>query len=84
MVVYKGTAFNEKLVSRIGYTDNYDSRKNYCNSVVTIRLYLSPEKYDFISFEVNTPEKAISMINELTKLINERENELLKFKFTAE
>ena len=80
MVAYGEYAFDEKKVTNIRVKDYYDSRKRYWKSEVTIVLFVAANKYDFITFETVTHNEAISKMNEITKLINDREELLLKLK----
>ena len=81
MVVFEEQAFDEKKVSTIVYVEDCgwsEKVKDRYNIIMTLtdgnRLF----------WKRLFPETAISKINQITQLINNRENEILKLQGKAE
>lgn len=66
MVVFEGKAFNEKKVVRISLSGN------------TIYVYFDNERTPVSMWKYKTETDGISKVNEITALINQREEKLLK------
>lgn len=70
MVIFEGKAFNEKLATRMEIVE--------VGKRAELRLDLGQERSIF--WHYTSPETAISKMNDIVILINERENEILKLK----
>lgn len=82
MVVFEEKAFNEARVIYMDVRDNYNSRKVYCDS--TLSIYFTPnslpEHTGHLHFDFKSHQQAITKMDELVKIIQEREEELLKLR----
>jgi hypothetical protein len=80
MVVFEGKAFNETRVVYMEVRDNYNSRKVYYDS--TLSVFLTPDSLPchtgHLDFDYKSHQQAITKMNELVKIIQAREEELLK------
>lgn len=80
MVVFEGKAFNETRVVYMEVRDNYNSRKVYCDS--TLSVFLTPDSLPchtgHLDFDFKSHQQAITKMNELVRIIQVREEELLK------
>ena len=77
MIYYKEQGFNEKYV--INYelnTLNEGTKKEY----YTISISLNDNRHTSIIYSFSQKQDAISSLKEITKLINDREELLLKLK----
>lgn len=77
MIYYKEQGFNEKYV--INYelnTLNEGTKREY----YTISIYLNDNRHTSIIYSFSQKQDAISSLKEITKLINDREELLLKLK----
>ena len=84
MVVFEEKAFNEARVVYMEIQDNYNSRKVYCDS--TLSVFLTPDSLPcdtgHLDFDFKSHQQAITKMNELVKIIQIREEELLKLRNT--
>lgn len=80
MVVFEGKAFNETRVVYMEVRDNYNSKKVYYDS--TLSVFLTPDSLPchtgHLDFDFKSHQQAITKMNELVKIIQVREEELLK------
>lgn len=83
MVIFEGMAFNEERVIYTEITDNFNSRKVYYDS--TLSIYFLPDSLPahkgHLSFDFPSHDKAITKMNELVSLINTRKEEFLKLQY---
>lgn len=75
MVVFEGKAFDEKKVISIE-TDENTSWSRSVKDRYNIKMKF--DNGEIITWDRYLPETAISKVNEITALINEREEKLLK------
>lgn len=80
MIVFEGKAFNETRVIYMEIRDNYNSKKVYYDS--TLSVFLTPDSLPchtgHLDFDFQSHQQAITKMNELVKIIQAREEELLK------
>lgn len=80
MIVFEGKAFNETRVVYMEIRDNYNSKKVYYDS--TLSVFLTPDSLPchtgHLDFDFKSHQQAITKMNELVKIIQVREEELLK------
>lgn len=81
MVVFEGQAFDEKKVSTIIFEED----KGWSTSVKD-RYYIIMTFTDgnHLFWRRLLPETAITKINQIVQLINNRENEILKLQYKAD
>lgn len=83
MIIFEKTAFNEERIIYTEITDNFNSKKVYYNS--TLSVYFLPDSLPthkgYLSFNFPSHEEAITKMNELVSLINTRKEELLKLQY---
>lgn len=80
MIIFEEKAFNEERVTYVEITDNYSSKKVYYHS--TLSVFFTPDSLPgnigHLNFTFPSHEKAISKMNELIKIMQTRQEELLK------
>lgn len=80
MIVFEEKAFNEERVTYVEITDNYNSKKIYYHS--TLSVFFTPDSLPchigHLDFTFQSHEKAISKMNELIEIMQARQEELLK------
>ena len=84
MIVFEETAFNETRMVYMEVRDNYNSKKVYYNS--TLSIFLPPDSLPchtgHLDFNFESHQQAITKMNELVKIMQAREEELLKLRYT--
>ena len=82
MIIFEEKAFNEEQVTYVEITDNYSSKKVYYDS--TLSVFFTPDTLPshmgHLEFTFPSHEKAISKMNELVKIMQTRQEELLKLR----
>ena len=81
MVVFEGQAFDEKKVSTIMSKEDNTWSHNIKDRYTIIMTFTDG---NHLFWRRLLPETAISKINQITQLINERENEILKLQYKAD
>lgn len=82
MIIFEEKAFNEEQVTYVEITDNYNSKKVYYDSTLSVFFTPKtlPEHLGHLEFTFPSHEKAISKMNELIKIMQTRQEELLKLR----
>lgn len=84
MVIFEGKAFNETHVAYMEIRDNYNSKKVYYDS--TLSVFFTPDSLPshmgHLEFDYSSHQQAITKMDELVKIIQKREEELLKLRNT--
>lgn len=81
MVAFEGQAFDEKKVSTIVFVEDKSWSANVKNRY-NITMTLTDGNHLF--WKRLLPETAITKINQIAQLINDRENEILKLQHKAD
>lgn len=80
MIVFEEKAFNEERVAYMEIRDNYNSKKVYYHS--TLSVFFTPDSLPcntgHLDFTFQSHEKAISKMNELVEIIQTRQEKLIK------